>query len=283
MWENVFGAWVGWNERDKALLRAMLAVQRRYAGLLDARASGRRSPRRERRTLRVVGSRWSDGETTLWALANRGASVRGRAGRSARRSTLPAGGIAAVARRRSSSLSPAGGDGAFPAREAVRVRVAGRTRRRRAGRIRRGAAAAAADRRLPPPRDRHLRRGAVRRGVEAAAAAAARLRRGRASRAGAGGSRSSRREEAARTGSSSAEARAYAAERGARLPTEDEWQLAAEAGLLEPLGAARVELDGERALRRPHALRDTQGRLGLEGARARTGTSTAARRSLRTR
>jgi sulfatase modifying factor 1 len=34
-------------------------------------------------------------------------------------------------------------------------------------------------------------------------------------------------------GLSLAEARAYAAARGARLPTEDEWQLAAEAGVLE--------------------------------------------------
>jgi hypothetical protein len=45
-------------------------------------------------------------------------------------------------------------------------------------------------------------------------------------------------EEEPVTGLTLAEARAYAAERGARLPTEDEWQVAAEAGLLhrrEPL------------------------------------------------
>ena len=32
VWENVFGAWVGWNERDQALLRAMLPVQRQLRG-----------------------------------------------------------------------------------------------------------------------------------------------------------------------------------------------------------------------------------------------------------
>ena len=34
VWENVFGAWVGWSERDKGLLRAMLPIQRRHAELL---------------------------------------------------------------------------------------------------------------------------------------------------------------------------------------------------------------------------------------------------------
>jgi hypothetical protein len=31
VWENVFGTWVGWNARDRALLRSMLPVQRRFA------------------------------------------------------------------------------------------------------------------------------------------------------------------------------------------------------------------------------------------------------------
>ena len=34
VWESVFGSWVGWNERDRALLRGMLDVQRRHVRLL---------------------------------------------------------------------------------------------------------------------------------------------------------------------------------------------------------------------------------------------------------
>jgi formylglycine-generating enzyme required for sulfatase activity len=28
VWENVFGSWIGWNERDRSILRAMIAIQR---------------------------------------------------------------------------------------------------------------------------------------------------------------------------------------------------------------------------------------------------------------
>jgi hypothetical protein len=72
VWENVFGAWVGWNERDKALLRAMLPVQR-DTWSCSRPASGRRSQAASA-DRRVVASRWADGETTLWAVANRGES-----------------------------------------------------------------------------------------------------------------------------------------------------------------------------------------------------------------
>lgn len=36
IWENVFGQWVPWHERDKSLLRTILPVQRRYSGLFNS-------------------------------------------------------------------------------------------------------------------------------------------------------------------------------------------------------------------------------------------------------
>src|SRR6185503_4236163 len=93
VWENVFGAWVGWNERDKALLRAMLPVQRRYAKLLS---TGEWTPLAAASPDgRVVASRWADGETTLWALANRGEGYDGPVGEL--EVEIPAQGIVAFA------------------------------------------------------------------------------------------------------------------------------------------------------------------------------------------
>ncbi len=73
VWEVVFGVWVGWNPRDTATLRTMLAVQRAATDLLrhgtwtplaalhpDATAAG------------VFASTWSADGATLWTVANRG-------------------------------------------------------------------------------------------------------------------------------------------------------------------------------------------------------------------
>jgi formylglycine-generating enzyme len=228
VWENVFGSWVGWNERDKALLRAMLPVQRRFAGLL---AAGEWTPLAAASPdARVVASRWSDGETTLWALANRGGAYAGPVGEL--QVELPAGGIAAFVG--TEQLVAAGGDDTtFPAREPVRVpapvaRVAAVPdgfvegppprpltavfRRRETGTY--GEAPYVEEWKPLPPRLHDL--------VEV-------------ERPGPAGRFAISVREVA-TGLDLAEARAYATERGARLPTEDEWQLAAEAGLLDLSG-----------------------------------------------
>nr|MBA3232886.1 hypothetical protein [Propionibacteriales bacterium] len=127
VWENVFGAWVGWNERDKALLRAMLPVQRRHAELL---ARGEWTPlAAHSEGLEVVGSRWSDGEHALWALVNRtDHQFVGRVGEL--RLDLPPHGVAAALGSPGNTVLQGedellvvagGGDTTFPARQAARV------------------------------------------------------------------------------------------------------------------------------------------------------------------
>jgi hypothetical protein len=68
VWENVFGSWVGWGDREKSILRSMLPIQRRYAALFSgegwtplvpAEASG------------VFASLWEGGGLRLWTLVNR--------------------------------------------------------------------------------------------------------------------------------------------------------------------------------------------------------------------
>ncbi len=263
VWENVFGAWVGWSERDKELLRAMLPVQRRYADLL---ATGEWTPLAAASPdTRVVASRWSDGETTLWTLANRGEPYAGPVGEL--EVELPAGGIAAFLG--SEPLVVAGGnDAEFPARETARVpapiaradavpegfveverapRLTAIFRRRETGTY--GQAPYVEEWKPLPPSPARLRRGAARHGGGAAV-------RDRAARGVGRGRRAAHRIDARGGARVCGRARREAPDRG---------RVAAR-GRGRPAGApppARLELDRERALGRPHALRDPQGRLRL--------------------
>ena len=85
VWENVFGSWVGWSERDASLLRSMLRVQRRFADLLtdgDWEPLAARSAEASRPA--VVGSRFAgSGRGPVDAGDQRRRAVSGR--RAARR------------------------------------------------------------------------------------------------------------------------------------------------------------------------------------------------------
>jgi formylglycine-generating enzyme len=229
VWENVFGSWVGWNERDKGLLRGMLAMQRRWAELLT---HGEWTPLAARsEDLRVVGSHWRRAGEELWALANladepfEGAvSLAGRPVALA----LPPLGLAAVTPNGVSSFG--GGSSDYPARETVRIDaphvlvdevpdgfvavdprpLRARFRRRETGVY--GEVPYVEEWKPLPPRLHDF--------VEV-------------DRPGPSGPFAIAVREEPVTGLTLDEARAYAAERGARLPTEDEWQQAAEAGVLE--------------------------------------------------
>ncbi|MCX8157913.1 MAG: formylglycine-generating enzyme family protein [Verrucomicrobiae bacterium] len=68
VWENVFGQWVGWNARDRSLLRTLLPIQRRFAALFAGEAWMPLVP-----TLHpaVFASQWGEGTERLWTLVNR--------------------------------------------------------------------------------------------------------------------------------------------------------------------------------------------------------------------
>lgn len=73
IWENVFGSWVGWNARDRSILRSMLPVQRRYAALFRGE---RWTPLVETLAADVYASLWEGGGMRLWTLVNRAESSR---------------------------------------------------------------------------------------------------------------------------------------------------------------------------------------------------------------
>lgn len=247
VWENVFGSWVGWSDRDKAMLRAMLPVQRAHADLLTTgewtplAAHGGGVPPE------VVASRWTDGATTLWAVANRGAQpFSGPLLGADLEVRVPARGIGALVDGEQVMAAPGDESGVFPARRATRaaapVVVATDVpdgfaeapsplptttavfRRRETGTY--GEAPYVEEWKPLPPRLHDF--------VEVThdTVAAPRFAIGRSEVTNAEYGADGPPDEPV-TGVDLSEARAYAASVGARLPTEDEWQLAAEAGLLE--------------------------------------------------
>ena len=75
VWESVFGVWVGWSERDRAILRSMRRVHRAFARwllsedwtpLADHPGEGS-----------VYASRWIHDGQPLWTIANRGEAMDG--------------------------------------------------------------------------------------------------------------------------------------------------------------------------------------------------------------
>ncbi len=225
VWDVVFGVWVGWNERDKSLLRTMVGVQRRHASLLT---HGEWTPLAAHSDgLEVVGSRWVREGEELWTFVNRTRSLfDGDVGPF--RLAIPPRGLAAVEPGGRVVVS-ADASAHFPVRATVRVPVP----RAAAGEPPRGMVA------CPPP----PAQAAVFRRRETGTYGSApyveewkplppRLHDFVEVERPAGVARyaiSVNREPLVNV--TLDEARAYAAERGARLPTEDEWQAAA--GVIE--------------------------------------------------
>jgi formylglycine-generating enzyme required for sulfatase activity len=68
VWENVFGQWIGWNERDKSILRAILPIQRRYHDLFNGEGW---TPLVETMQHGIFASMWEGNGIKLWTLVNR--------------------------------------------------------------------------------------------------------------------------------------------------------------------------------------------------------------------
>ena len=68
VWENVFGSWVGWSDRDRAMLQAILSIQRRFTGLFSGEGW---TPLVQTEASDVYASLWEAPGVRLWTLVNR--------------------------------------------------------------------------------------------------------------------------------------------------------------------------------------------------------------------
>jgi len=274
VWESVFGVWVGWSERDRHILKAMRRVQKGFADWLRSEDwtplagqipasrwvhDGRplwtvANPGEDDHdgswliTEEIPGAQWSDPAAgTELTVKPLGAGLIEIGG------FLPAGGIAAVFPSPPQAERLVLGDPAFPARVAVRmpvpyvlraevppgmVAVEGgrhelvvRYRQRETGLY--GETPYVDGWKPLPPRLHQM--ATLRRAVHLGRFAIGRREVTRAEYAAFTGEPFEGEPDAPATGVDLDDARAYAAWKGLRLPTEDEWQLAAEQGLLERL------------------------------------------------
>ncbi len=68
IWENVFGSWVGWSERDRSMLRTMRAIQRKFVALWTTEQWTPLVPTLQKD---VFASLWEANGLKLWTLVNR--------------------------------------------------------------------------------------------------------------------------------------------------------------------------------------------------------------------
>lgn len=68
IWDNVFGTWVGYSEREKSLLRAMLPIQRSFVSLFTGEGW---TPLTPTNAPDVYASLWESPGRRLWTLVNR--------------------------------------------------------------------------------------------------------------------------------------------------------------------------------------------------------------------
>src|SRR5579862_5776475 len=68
VWQNIFGSWNGWNDRDRSILRSMLPIQRRYASHFS---QGNWTPLVDTSAQGLFASGWDLDDITIWTAVNR--------------------------------------------------------------------------------------------------------------------------------------------------------------------------------------------------------------------